>query len=66
MFCERCEGQYFVLLFDTYIGSVRSKGTAVTYELWKCLECTRYKRIEKRVVVKGIDDTDRGSIQESS
>lgn len=51
MFCERCEGQYFILIFDTKIESVISE-TSKVWQLWKCLECGLYKRQVRVRVIK--------------
>jgi hypothetical protein len=61
MFCERCEGEYFVLMFDTYIGSVASTGSAKKWELWKCMECGLINRKVTEKMIEGKNETDRGT-----
>ncbi len=61
MFCDRCEGEHFILIFDTHIGSVTSEGSSKTWMIWECLECNLYKRIvEEKIIRKGVDEKDNG------
>ena len=59
MFCDRCEGELFVLIFDTHVGSIESSGLSKTWKIWNCLECGLYKRKVKETILKGKDETNK-------